>query len=81
MGRTNTFVALALMVGVSGWLSGQRNANDYPNPYRNAGAWGALPPAPLATPITAAEGVAADAAGNVYGAVAPARGVQKHVKK
>jgi len=35
---------------------------------------------PLATPITAAEGVAADAMGNVYGAVVPARGVQKHVR-
>jgi 6-bladed beta-propeller protein len=38
-------------------------------------------PTPNATPITAAEGVAADAAGNVYGAVVPARRLQKHVKK
>jgi sugar lactone lactonase YvrE len=35
---------------------------------------------PLATPITAAEGVATDAMGNVYGAVVPARMLQKHVK-
>jgi sugar lactone lactonase YvrE len=36
---------------------------------------------PTATPITAAEGVAVDAAGNVYGAVVPARMVQKHVRR
>ena len=36
---------------------------------------------PAATPITAAEGVAADAAGNVYGAVVPARMIQKHVRR
>ena len=36
---------------------------------------------PTATPITAAESVAADAAGNVYGAVVPARMLQKHVRK
>lgn len=34
-----------------------------------------------ATPITAAESVAADAAGNIYGAVVPARVLQKHVRK
>ncbi len=31
--------------------------------------------------ITAAEGVAVDAAGKVYGAVVPARMVQKHVRR
>jgi sugar lactone lactonase YvrE len=36
---------------------------------------------PTAMPITAAEGVAADAAGNVYGAVVPARMIQKHVRR
>jgi DNA-binding beta-propeller fold protein YncE len=36
---------------------------------------------PDAMPITAAEGVAVDGAGNVYGAVVPARMIQKHVKK
>jgi DNA-binding beta-propeller fold protein YncE len=36
---------------------------------------------PDAMPITAAEGVAADTAGNVYGAVVPARMVQKHVRR
>lgn len=36
---------------------------------------------PTATPITAAEAVAVDAAGNVYGAVVPARMVQKHLRK
>ena len=36
---------------------------------------------PAATPITAAESVAADAAGNVYGAVVPARMLQKHIKR
>jgi len=36
---------------------------------------------PTATPISAAEGVTADAAGNVYGALVPARMVQKHVKE
>jgi sugar lactone lactonase YvrE len=35
---------------------------------------------PLADPITAAEGVAADAAGNVYGAVVPAQRLDKRVK-
>jgi len=38
-------------------------------------------PTPDATPITAAESVAVDAAGNVFGAVVPARMVQKHVRK
>jgi DNA-binding beta-propeller fold protein YncE len=38
-------------------------------------------PTPIATPITAAEGVAADAAGNVYGALVPARMIQKHVRR
>jgi hypothetical protein len=37
-------------------------------------------PTPTADPITAAEGVAADAAGNVYGAVVPARILRKYVK-
>jgi hypothetical protein len=31
--------------------------------------------------ITAPEGVSVDSAGNVYGAVVPARMVQKHVRK
>jgi hypothetical protein len=35
-------------------------------------------PTPNATPITAAEGVAADALGNVFGAVVPIPGLQKH---
>jgi hypothetical protein len=34
----------------------------------------------VATPITAAEGVAADALGNLYGAVVPAQMLQKRVK-
>jgi sugar lactone lactonase YvrE len=38
-------------------------------------------PTPNADPITAAEGVAADRAGNVYGAVVPARALQKHAKR
>jgi len=38
-------------------------------------------PTPTAMPITAAEGVAADAAGNVYGAVVPSRMIQRHVRK
>jgi len=38
-------------------------------------------PTPNVDPITAAEGVAADAAGNVYGAVVPAQRLQKHAKK
>jgi sugar lactone lactonase YvrE len=38
-------------------------------------------PTPNVDPITAAEGVAADAAGNVYGAVVPAQRLQKHVRK
>jgi sugar lactone lactonase YvrE len=35
---------------------------------------------PEANPITAAEGVAADTAGNVYGAVVPAQQLQRHVR-
>jgi sugar lactone lactonase YvrE len=38
-------------------------------------------PTPDVDPITAAEGVAADAAGNVYGAVVPAQRLQKHARK
>jgi len=36
---------------------------------------------PNANPITAAEGVAADIDGNVYGAVVPAQMLQKHVRR
>jgi streptogramin lyase len=36
---------------------------------------------PSANPITAAEGVAVDSDGNVYGAVVPAQMVQKHVRR
>ena len=36
---------------------------------------------PNANPITAAEGVAADIDGNVYGAVVPAEMLQKHVRR
>jgi hypothetical protein len=36
---------------------------------------------PEAEPITAAEGLTADRAGNIYGAVVPNRMVQKHVRK
>jgi DNA-binding beta-propeller fold protein YncE len=43
MGRTHVFVALALVAAVSGLLSGQTNANNYPNPFRTMGAWGTLP--------------------------------------
>ena len=60
-----------------GWTRGLRIASA-----RTGVVTAFIPDAtPLATPITAAEGVAADVMGNVYGAVVPARGVQKHVKK
>ena len=36
---------------------------------------------PTANPITAAEGVAVDADGNVFGAVVPAQMLQKHVRR
>jgi sugar lactone lactonase YvrE len=36
---------------------------------------------PMANPITAAEGVAVDADGNVYGAVVPAQRLHKHVRR
>ncbi len=38
-------------------------------------------PTPTANPITAAESVAADAAGNVFGAVVPTRRLVKHVRR
>ncbi len=38
-------------------------------------------PTPNANPITAVEGVAADANGNVFGAIVPTPGIQKHVKR
>lgn len=38
-------------------------------------------PTPEANPSAAAEGVAADAAGNVYGAVVPAMQLQRHTRK
>jgi hypothetical protein len=38
-------------------------------------------PTPLADPITAAEGVATDVDGNVFGGVVPARRVQKHEQR
>jgi sugar lactone lactonase YvrE len=36
---------------------------------------------PVANPITAAEGVAVDADGNVFGAVVPAQMLQKHIRR
>jgi streptogramin lyase len=38
-------------------------------------------PTPNATPITAAEGVAADASGNIFGALVPTPGLQKHTRR
>ena len=55
MGRRYVFVALALNVALSGLLSGQTNANDYPNPYRTVGAWGTLPPGRVWGPTSAVE--------------------------
>jgi len=60
-----------------GWIRGIRIGSA-----RDGRVTAFIPDAtPTATPITAAEGVAVDAAGNVYGAVVPARMVQKHVRK
>ena len=59
-----------VLIVVSGsLLLGQASVqphNSAPNPY---------------TTIGAAEGVAVDGAGNLYGAVVPARMIQKHLKK
>jgi hypothetical protein len=38
-------------------------------------------PTPNATPITAAEGVAADSLGNIFGALVPTPGLQKHTRR
>jgi sugar lactone lactonase YvrE len=38
-------------------------------------------PTPNATPISAAEGVAADALGNVFGAVVPTPGLHRHAPR
>jgi DNA-binding beta-propeller fold protein YncE len=60
-----------------GWIRGIRIGSA-----RDGRVTAFIPDAtPTATPITAAESVAADAAGNVYGAVVPARMVQKHVRQ
>jgi DNA-binding beta-propeller fold protein YncE len=60
-----------------GWIRGIRIGSA-----RDGRVTAFIPDAtPTAMPITAAEGVAVDAAGNVYGAVVPARMVQKHVRK
>ena len=60
-----------------GWIRGIRIGSA-----RDGRVTAFIPDAtPTATPITAAESVAADAAGNVYGAVVPARMVQKHVRR
>ena len=60
-----------------GWIRGIRIGSA-----RDGRVTAFIPDAtPAATPITAAEGVAVDAAGNVYGAVVPARMVQKHVRQ
>ena len=60
-----------------GWIRGIRIGSA-----RDGRVTAFIPDAtPATTPITAAEGVAVDAAGNVYGAVVPARMVQKHVRK
>ena len=60
-----------------GWIRGIRIGSA-----RDGQVTAFIPDAtPAATPITAAESVAADAAGNVYGAVVPVRMVQKHVRR
>lgn len=60
-----------------GWIRGIRIGSA-----RDGEVTAFIPDAtPTTTPITAAEGVAVDAAGNVYGAVVPARMVQKHVRR
>jgi sugar lactone lactonase YvrE len=61
----------------AGWTRGIRIGSA-----RDGTVTGFIPdPTPNKDPITAAEGVAADAAGNVYGAVVPTPGLQKHVRK
>ena len=64
-----------------------------PNPYRTIDRWGTLPAGRTwggvtavdidrdGRSITAAEAVAVDAAGTVYGAVVPAQMLQKHVRQ
>jgi hypothetical protein len=60
-----------------GWLRGIRIGNA-----KDGSVTAFIPDAtPAATPISAAEGVTADAVGNIYGAVVPARMVQKHVRR
>ena len=57
-----------------GWIRGIRIGSA-----RDGRVTAFIPDAtPAAIPITAAEGVAADADGNVYGAVVPARMIQKY---
>jgi DNA-binding beta-propeller fold protein YncE len=78
-GQDTLYVADSLSgPGVNpGWIRGIRIGSA-----RDGRVTAFIPDAtPDAMPITAAEGVAADAAGNVYGAVVPARVLQKHVRR
>ena len=60
-----------------GWIRGIRIGSA-----RDGQVTAFIPDAtPTATPITAAEGVTADADGSVYGAIVPARMIQKHLKR
>ncbi len=60
-----------------GWARGIRIGNA-----RDGRVTAFIPdPTPTATPITAAEGVAADALGHVFGAVVPTPGLQKHARR
>jgi hypothetical protein len=61
----------------SGWIRGIRIGNA-----KNGTVTAFIPdPTPNAELITAAEGVAVDAAGSVYGAVVVTPGVNKYVRK
>jgi hypothetical protein len=55
MRRRYVFMAFAFIVAVSDLLSGQTNANNFPNPYRTVGAWGMLPPGREWGPTSAVE--------------------------
>jgi hypothetical protein len=77
--RDTVYVADSLLSPQTnaGWIRGIRIGNA-----RDGAVSAFIPDAtPEANPITAAEGVAVDAQGNIYGAVVPTPGLLRYVRK
>ena len=78
-------IAIAAVAALSGWRAFAQATvqpiNDRPNPYQTTADDFKLPAVRTWGSTSAAEGVAVDARGNIYGAEVGPKAVKKYVKK